>query len=278
MTVKELLAEVCALGFGEAVYLNVQTASAINRSLRRIFSDRKITREHSFEVYGKIPASRISHILHKAGECESRTVNGDAFSITAHGNGTLTVVQNGTEELIGFRGKSTRITRRLSGSATLLFGGDEANYYTDLVTFKGELSISDGIHDGSPEIKYSAKDMLPDFHSFVGTPTNGEGTPLLRIRLVGDSILVPYDYSGRISFLYLSAPAEITVADEDAELDIPEECKEALPLLVASYVYLGCDPHLAEKYSELYREAVTRAPEPRGISYRSSYRITDGWA
>lgn len=277
MTVKELLAEVSALGFSEPLSLNVQTVSAINRAQRRMFSDRRITGEYSFSQLAKIPLRRISILRHNPGGNEQIALSGDALSVFAHGKGTLTVRTGTHEKTFDFNAKSTRISTLLDGSATVELGGSGANYYTDLVTYRGECE-EDEIHDGSPTVKYSARALVSDFHSFVGAPTDGEGQPLVGASLLTDTLRVPYNYEGSICFCYLRAPSEITVADFERRINIPEDCKEALALLVASYVYLGCDAALAEKYSELYREAVAKAPSPCRVSYGSAYRDTNGWA
>jgi len=278
VTVKELISEVTALGFCDPLSINFATVSAINRAQRQIFIDRRVMGVHTFSVYPKIPVCRIPFIQCKAGDVTRRTVSGEVFSLVAHGTGTVKVITAEGEKLFDHSGKAVRIVGKLCGCGTIELRGNEGAYYTSLVTYDQPSSAESDIHDGSLSVKYSAHDLVSDFHSFVGQPKSDTGYPLSEISIVGSTLIVPYNYSGDISFKYLRAPREVSVVDEEDELDIPEDCKGAIALLVAYYVFLGSDPTLAEKYRELYREAMNRAPVPPEKFYGTGYRNTDGWA
>ena len=278
MTVKELLSEVSALGFGTELGSSLVFISALNRSLRRLFGERRVMGEHSFYATSKSPVTYYSHLSHVGGKRERFPISGDAFSVYAHGCGTLTVFINGKESIFGFDGQSVRIVGMLGGSGEIELSGAGSSYLTDLVSYSDVASPAEQIHDGSPIVKYRARDMVCDFHSFLGVPTDKEGMPIPGVGTVGDTVYVPMDHTGRIFFRYLRAPIPVTGADMDRELELPPDCEEALALLVASYVYLESDKALAEKYGEQYREAMSRAPMPAAISYGTAYRDTNGWA
>ena len=278
MTVKELLSEVSALGFGAELGSSLAFISALNRSLRRLFGERRVSGEHSFYAVAKTPITYYSHLAHTGGKQERFPIIGDAFSVYAHGTGTLTVFANGKESIFGFDGENVRIVGMLWGSGEIEISGTSSCYLTDLVSYNGIASPSDPIHDGSPSVKYRATDLVCDFHSFLGVPTDSHGMPIPGVGTVRDTIYVPSDHTGRICFRYLRAPIPVTGADMDRELELPPDCEEALALLVASYVHLESDKALAEKYGEQYREAMARAPKPDSISYGTLYRDTNGWA
>ena len=277
MTANELLAEVSSLGFCSELSANVGFISALNRSLRRIFCERQVMGEHTFFAYERKPVTYRSHLCHRGGAEESVSLLGEVFSVYAHGSGYITVSDKNGEKIYSFGGTRVRIIGKICGDATLKLCGTESYYLTDLASYKEPLGENE-IHDGSGTVKYCASKMVSDLHSIVGTPTDGLGTPLPEIAVIADILYVPADYTGKISFRYLKSPRVFTGADLDEEIDIPEDCFEALSLLVASYALLEVDPKLASHYGELYREAMARAPKPRGITYGLSYRDTNGWA
>lgn len=277
MTANELLLEIASLGFCSELSANAGFISALNRSLKRIFGERRVMCEHTFFAYERKPVTYRSHISHKGGAEETVSVRGGVFSVYAHGSGYITVLDDDGERIYGFDGTRVRIFGKIRGGGTVKLGGSSPYYLTDLVTYKEPCSDGE-IHDGSPTVKYCASKMVPDLLSIVGTPTDGLGRPLSEIGVVSDTLFVPADYTGRISFLYLKNPRTFTGADLDEEIGAPEDCKEALALLVASYLLLDTDPKLASHYGELYREAMARAPKPRGITYGIGYRDTSGWA
>lgn len=278
MTAKELLTEVSSLGFGHELSANMSFICATNRSLRRIFGERQIMGEHTFFARSQKPLNRFSYLAHNGGEPEVLTVLGDVFSAFAHGNGYITVSAGDAEQVYSFNGSSVRIIGELYGKSTVKLCGTSKSYFTDFVTYEGISAETDEIPDGSSTVKYSASDMVSDLHSLIGVPTDGSGHPLPQIGIVSNTLYVPSCYTGNISFRYLKKAPTVTGADLDDELDIPEDCKEALALLIASYVYLDKDPKLAEHYGELYREAMSRSPKPTPITYSSGYRDTNGWA
>ncbi len=279
MTAKELLAEVSALGFDAPLSSNVAFISALNRSLRRIYGERRVTGTHSFFAIGRVPVIRYPYLRHASNGNETYRVAGNVFSCYAYGNGTLYVYsEDNAPDAYSFNGDGVRLVGKLGKGAYIKLTGVYSCYYTDFACYDDVNEINENIPDGSPTVKYDPRKLVGDFHSFIGSPTNDDGEPLHFIDCAGGILSVPAEYTGRISFRYLRLPPSVTSADMDLELELPEGCVEPLSLLVASYLYLDGDPKLAQHYADLYREAMERAPRPSGITYGYGYRDTNGWA
>ena len=58
MTLRELIGEVSALGFDGALVADTAFITSLNRSVRQIYGERKITDEYSFLAVGERPVIR----------------------------------------------------------------------------------------------------------------------------------------------------------------------------------------------------------------------------
>ena len=90
-------------------------------------------------------------------------------------------------------------------------------------------------------------------------------------------LILPDGYSGEIRINYHRAPIKTSGTDPDERIDIPPECEELLPLLVASYVWLEDSPDIAQYYRSLYREGINTLRRNLTRVGAGEYS-TNGWA
>jgi hypothetical protein len=278
VTAKELLAEVSALGFDAPLKADVAFITALNRSLSYIFKDRRYLGEHSFRALARQPVVRYPYVKFIGNSADALPLSGKVFSCYTHGSGSFTVKSDDRPPYTySFYGETSRIIGELGTNSRLILSGYGTYYLTDLVTYDDVSKKTDLVPDGSPTLKINVSEKVPDFASFVGSPTNGSA-PIEGAGVMGSTLYLPSTYTGTVCFRYRRKPPKVTSADMEVELDLPEDCDELLGLLVASFLYLDTNPELAERYSKLYKEAAERAPLTDKIVYSNEYLVKDGWA
>ena len=105
-------------------------------------------------------------------------------------------------------------------------------------------------------VEYRISDYAPDFLSLAELPTDGRAERIECAELCGDTLILPYSFSGEVNLKYRSAPPTISNDDADKEIAIPREFLHLVSLLAASYVWLDDDTEKSQYYYSLYRDGI----------------------
>jgi hypothetical protein len=70
---------------------------------------------------------------------------------------------------------------------------------------------------------------------------------------------------------------EMTIDDESARIDLPEDVCQILPLLVASYVWLEDEPEKAETYKALFYSEAQKIKDFSSHTSAHLYDSDEGW-
>ena len=246
--------------------------------MRTAFSDFSPTAVARLYTDGAVPLSRISHLIYNAEGELALPLTGGAFSMRLWGTGKYTLKEGGASRTYSFDSDGKRFSAILtSGSGTLTFSGDAPFAVTELVTYASVRGSSKRyIPEGGGELCLDIKSYYDDFLSFAAAPTTVDGKVIKEAVLEGSRITLPVGYEGEILVLYYRMPRRIH-ADNEGELDIPEELTEPVLSLTASILLAEDAPELSEKLLAMYKDDV----RVYGCAYRQKRRaevISDGWA
>ena len=279
MTLRELINEVSSLGFDGNINCDALFLSALARSQRQIFGERKITRSVTFTASGTRPATRVPIIRHAPRGREIYPLCGRAYSLYLSGRGTVTVKSgDGNVSVREFFGNGVRLAGFISGEASIIFEGEYSFTAANLVTYTEAFPTVEDIPDGSGEKCYDIREAVGDFLSFATPARDHNGKLIKGARLEDGKLIVSEDFSGNITISYRRLPRVTVSSDMEADIDIPKECEILLPLLVASYVYLERDPERAAHYSALYRTILDLEAKREHEQLAIEYHDTNGWA
>lgn len=280
MTLRELIGDVSSLGFGERLTADNIFITALNRSLRQIYGERKITDEYSFLAVGEQPLLRVPVLKHSCGERETLPLVGRVYSFYVSGTGSFTISgKGGHVRTENFSSQRMRYFGRMPEGATVTFFGELSFTVYSLVTYSNYRGDgSEDIPDGNTIKRRKMQSEVVNFLSFSGPATDADGKILDEVKLDGGFIYYPEDYTGQIRVRYTCSPRPVTEEDMDKEIDVPVSHSAYLALLVASYIYLDTDVTLAEHYGRLYRECTDRERAHESVSVGSYRYDTNGWA
>ena len=121
------------------------------------------------------------------------------------------------------------------------------------------------------------KRALGDYLGPYKQPESISGTPIAGAYVIDGVMHVPENHYGPIVLTYRRAPIMPSGYEDDEPIDVPLECAELLPLLLASYIWLDDDPDKSDLYRALYRDGMGTLmrfmPKETGAPY-----LTNGWA
>lgn len=276
MTYNDLCEEIKELGFEVDLDAPSRMLAAAKRALREIYTVRPIFKNAI--IYQRIPRpiSRKKEIACRAGEEISVPYSSArAFSFRSSGEGYVTVKENGEERTLSFSGLNSVTKAFLHGEGELIFKGDYSFTVSELAIF-GE--ISSGSTEDIPLYamprEYNMAELVEGFISLASPPSDSIGNVISGASLCGNTLTVPFDFSGDI-FLTCKSGSELS---ETGRIDIPAECEPLLALLTASYYWLDDDPEKAQYYRSLYHEGMTSLRYNNRGRLNSNVATGNGWA
>lgn len=278
MTLNELKAEVAALGFEREMELDNSLLSAVNRSLKQIFTERNAERLMRVFTYKAKTSLYVEEFAHSTALGENFRAVGRAVAFRSYGTGSVLILDEHGERVFDFSGNG-KITRAfIKGEATISFSGDFCYTVRDLSVLLE--TPSDRVEEILPKervhiFKGSEYDMR--FVSFTAQPYDEYGNPISNASIRHGEVIIPGQYSGVVNIPYKYHPVPLTLDDGESEIDIPVECEGVLALLVASYVWLDDDAAKAQYYFNMFREGMNAVKYYNRQTVAGKY-LTNGWA
>ena len=280
MKYQELISIVARLGFEDEIEDGLAFKATVSRGLYTIFNDRPTLAHRSLikRDYGTL---RIKDCFtHNPCSPEKFLLPTDsvAFSFKAYGEGKYSVTSGKITTEHEFSGEGNPIGHFCPGGGEITFVGDCSYTVTSLAAFKNSFSKSTADIPIASEVGVLPLDeIIPDFLAPEEPPRNSRGEVIRGAEIEGSRLILPDEFSGELHITYRRKPKIPGGAGMDEEIDIPSECTELLPLIVASYIWLDDEPERAQYYLSLYKDGINglRRYTPRQIS--PSYE-TNGWA
>lgn len=279
MNLKELTKEVLALGFDEGGEVTDAFYSCANRALRLIYTEYPSERMQKSYIAKPRPTSTVALLRHSGGEENKIAVNGRALSFTVSGEGEALLRDGSGERSLKFNSPYQKVRELIDGKGEIIFKGDFCYTVSDFAVFS-ELSGSrtEDIPILSEERAVLMDDMTSDFLSFSRLPEDASGNLISEAKISGGTLILPASFEGEIRIYYNRRPKEITGADEDERIDVPEEIAHLTALLTASYLWLEDEPERASYYLGLYREAMARVKALTGPTRGAAFTDVLRWA
>lgn len=275
MTLTQLKKEVSALCFDKSVSANSDFCFFANLALRKIFSDRGVSKTVKLNVANRTPKSSRATFTHVGGKDNIFSASDGAYVIETSGEGYFKLKDNDGERKYEFNSDFTRHKGFINGKATLTFSGEYTYTVVKIDLFdKCFGSEVNSIPNGSGCLDLN--EIYHDLACICALPKDKSGNLITEAIVEDGRITLPENFSGDIFVTYLRSPMPISEDTPDAKIDVSEDSSHLLPILCASYLCLECDPERAQGYAELYKEeskALTR--HRRAIS--AEYRVRDGW-
>ena len=278
MTLNELKAEVAALGFERETELDNTLLSAVNRSLKQIFTERSAERLMRVFTYSPKTSLYVEQFTHRTAAGENFKAVGRAFAFRSYGEGSVFVLDEHGERQFDFSGNGNVTRAFISGEATLVFSGDFCYTVRDLSILLE--TPSDRVEEILPKETihiFKGSEYDARFVSFTSQPCDEDGNPILNSAVRHGELIIPGEYVGAVNVPYKYHPAPLTLDDGESQIDIPVECEGLLALLVASYVWLDDDAAKAQYYFNMYREGMNAVKYYNRQAVSEKY-LTNGWA
>ena len=278
MTLNELAGSVSALTLEEFSGITAPFLGALNRAVRRVFTDFSPTASVRLYAGGGKPSSKIERLVFEGEGDYALSLTGRAYSMRLWGKGSFIHTEGGVAVRTDFDSDG-RIFNSLikSGTATLTFTGSDPFTVTNLVTFDGVRGGSvDNIPSGDGEFCLDLKSVTEDFLSFAGPPTSPDGSVIDCATLDGSLLMLPESFEGEITVRYKRFPKRIE-SDSTGELDIPEELSEPICTLCAALLLTEDAPELSERLLKMY-EGDAAAARTAYKQTRKAKVLSDGWA
>lgn len=278
MTPNQLKETVLHLGFETTLESEDSFYSALSRALYTVFLDRPQIKSAELMIPKRSGTLLSAGFVHNPDAPEEFSLVGAAVSFRVGGKGSYTV---STGDKIYEKSFDTELgicRERLSGSSVLRFLGDYSYTVSSLAIFP---SLSSPDNQDIPVLlekcEVDLKEKISDFLAPHEPPRDSLGNTVSGAEISSGTLTLPSDFSGYIRLRYLRSPRIPAREDRDIELDLPEEARELLPLLVASYLWLDDDPDKAEYYRALYTDGIKTLRQNVFRRLDTEYR-TNGWA
>ena len=124
----------------------------------------------------------------------------------------------------------------------------------------------------------SMRRELSNFGGFLLKPRGENGEILREARLIDDLVIIRGGIQGRISLIYKRLPQRIYLDPQDSIIDVPREYEAALALLICYYIMMDDEAETAERFKELYTQAI-RCHRQNDLEVAADdYVNLDGWA
>ncbi|MBQ9070995.1 MAG: hypothetical protein IJY23_06600 [Clostridia bacterium] len=280
MTLNQLLSEVYALGFEDSFEINDVFIFSANRALRLIFLELASPRVAKIHVRREDVCYRLDRYTHTPGTSfEIKTDSARAYSFRAYGNGEYTIIDNNGSQIKRFTGAVSESRGVFSGDGKIVFTGDFSYTVTDLSLFS---SLKDGNLSSIPivsdTIQIDLKKYIGDLLCATNAPTDASGKAIPGAAVLGDTLILPEDFSGEVTVYYKPSPNTIGVDDLNYSIDMPKLFEPLLPLLTAAYLWLDDDEEKSQYYMNIYKDEAAKIRLTLMRAHNSSYTDTTGWA
>lgn len=278
MTPNQLKDVVLHLGFETTLENEDSFFSALARALYTVFLDRPQIKSAELMIPGGRGTLISTGFVHDPRAAEEFTLDGAAVSFRIGGTGSY-IITTGNKSYERTFDVGLGICReRLSGVSTIRFLGEYSYTVSSLATFPALSSPEERdipiLLDGQ---EIDLKSKIPDFLAPNEPPKDSLGRSIDGAEISSGILTLPSDFSGYIRLSYLRCPKIPTYEDGDSEIDLPEETRELLPLLAASYLWLDDDPEKAEYYRALYADGIKTLRQNVFRRLNTVY-MTNGWA
>ena len=277
MTQDQLKSAVLALGFERDFGEDGALLPAISRALYTIFTDRPVTRTVCIAFLDAGKRVIADEVLYTPGESLSFPIDGRAFAFRVSGKGSYTVDDKISSTTEDFDTDMGVIKGHVTPPATITFSGDYAYSVRRLISVK-HLTGPDADDIPSPG-KWQTVDLSERYGDFLAPesePETADGRTA-GCYVKSGVLYVPSDFVGELYLTYRRKPTPVFSLSPGAEIDIPAETEELLPLLVAAYLWLDDAPDKAQYYMALYREGISGIKRFSARAGGTGY-VTDGWA
>jgi hypothetical protein len=280
MKYQDLISSVARLGFESEIEDNIAYRAALRRSLYTLFTDRPVLARRVIvkKDHGTLPL--VDHFTHDPRRTETFDLpkDGLAYSFTVWGEGSYLLTEGGITTEAEFSGESKTVKGFYRGDAEIRFFGDTSYTVTSLAAFRNIFSRRESdIPSKDEENILDLAKLIPDFLSPDEPPRNKHGEPIFGAEIEGDRLILPNGFSGEVHIAYKRKPTLPAGTSQSEDIDVPEECAELLPLLVASYIWLDDEPERSQYYLSLYKDGINTLRRFAQRQVSASYE-SNGWA
>lgn len=278
MTPNQLKDIVLQLGFETTLESEDSFFSALARALYTVFIDRP---QISFAelMIPKRSGNLISKgFVHEPTAPEEYSLIGAAVSFRISGIGGYIITCGGKSYERTFDSELCVCRERLNGPSTIRFVGEYSYTVSALAVFPSLTGPDEkDIPVFNEGFRIDLKTRIADFLAPYEAPKTENGDLIAGAEISSGILTLPDSFSGYLRLSYLRTPRIPTHEDRSSEIDMPEETRELLPLLVASYLWLDDDPEKAEYYRALYADGINTLRRNVFRRLDNVYK-TNGWA
>lgn len=129
-------------------------------------------------------------------------------------------------------------------------------------------------------IKYALDVIAPDMIDYSAHPHLPLGDEIPDSYLIGNSLIVPKTFRGKIIVDYRRRHENVTIdtVAYDGEIDVQRGCEDMLTLLMAYYIWLEDEPQKADKFLQMFSMQVSAELSARSRAYRKErVKNSNGW-
>jgi hypothetical protein len=281
LTLCDLITDVKNLGGGELIDNNGLFISAVNRSLRRLYSDISVEKTVRLAARVHKPIAYYKEIHCKSGEMREFPLEGMAYSMRIHGNCKYMITDGETKSVypVNSKNEAVQIKGFVTYGGKISFWGSFPFAVYDLAVYDRIYSeLTKDIPDCDPKKMFNLRELYGDFMSFTSPATDRNGRLIKGASLYDGRLEIDSDYEGEIIVTYRRLPIEISPDDDDPDIDAPNEYTHLLTLLVGYNYFFHSDEGLAKYYLTQYDEAIKNLKQNSYQRISSEYTNTNGWA
>lgn len=281
MTLSDLESELATLGNGYELPTEEEIVMSVNRALRRLYTDRIITKDVRIAVRRLDPILYRKEIKCKPGDHIELPLDGASYIMRIHGNGKF------------------RVTDGTTSSTYSVDSPNEAKLFRGFITYGGKItfwgSYSFTIYDFAvyPEVfspriddipEYNAKRIFDlrhtygDFASFISHAVDKNGKAVRGCVLKEGRLEIDPDVEGEIMLSYRRMPRYVAAVEMIQEIDVPNEYLRLFTLLVAAYLWRSAEESLGSYYEKMYTEGLESTRRLEYDRLDNTYVDTNGWA
>lgn len=279
MTINQLLKETYALGFEDTGEADGGFFFSAARAQRQIFSELAGEVRRSIVISAPSVTYHNEEYLHAPDERREFRFKGFSFSFKFSGRGNMIIEDKSSRRSVGFRGESGVVREIFDRECSVTFYGEFSFLIKDLAAFGSNHGYNEAdVPVISEYTEHKLTSVLLDYSRPAKPVTDKNGKPIEGAHTVGDSLYLPFGYSGEVLVTYKPQPKPISTSDLSEEIDIPPSLEHLLPILTASYLWLDDDPEKAEYYAAIYRSEAARLTVTSRHSVSGEFSDVTGWA
>ena len=259
MTYGELDKEIFDLGFNTTVDSKSLLVTSTNRALAQINRLRRATAVLTVRQDKPIYSARS--IILNAGETYSvQCENACAVSFLYDGDITASVLVGTTEESITTANGEARKLLSDYGDITVTITAIKPSVVRFLAVYRANYAAEKQVPIYGDYVWYNIADMVDDISEIAGAPVSEYGVTEYDYKIdpTKKKIGIPARDVGLFQITYYRKIAEAKSAyfgtNSDVIVDIAEDLRDLLPLLVAHYVWIEDEPEKAMLYKNRYDE------------------------